>query len=580
MAPNQHRLHSQLSSAPSPGRIAFTSNRDGNPGVYVMLSDGTDVSRLTDNSSDANPAWSPDGTRIAFTSGRDGVAHIWIVNADGSGIRRVSGEAADEAQPTWSPDGKRIAFVSGRDDPTGISSQIYVMNADGSSPTRITNLPNVHALPEWSPDGARIVFWARAGQNLWVTNPDGSGVQQLSVNEPPGSSAAWTRDGHHLAISTVDSTGANIYIVDADTPGQGALPLTSIPANYSPTWSPDYTSIAFVSTRDGNREIYVMNADGSGQTRITDNTASDDEPSWQPTTSAGDTIASIYVDPPHTQASIGMSGTFTAALYDAAGTQLFGRQVVWSSSNSAAVTIDSTGFARAVGLGAATITATSGGKSSTATVNVGQYPSPVNDLAVASVADTSATLTFTQVDDGLGSPASYDVRFAVASIAWGSAASVARGSCATPVGGTAIGARLSCTVNGLTSGTSYNFELVPYRGTLNSNAVFGPISNVASAATGRTVASVTVTPGSASGTVGQSAQFTATVTGADGSVLSGQPVVWSVTDTTVVSITATGYATAVGPGSAAIVATAGGKSGRAPVTVTSTELDVLEHPRR
>jgi len=40
--------------------------------------------------------------------------------------------------------------------------------------------------------------------------------------------------------------------------------------------------IAFDSNRDGNDEIYVMNADGTGQTRLTNNAASDVGPAWSP----------------------------------------------------------------------------------------------------------------------------------------------------------------------------------------------------------------------------------------------------------------------------------------------------------
>jgi Tol biopolymer transport system component len=40
--------------------------------------------------------------------------------------------------------------------------------------------------------------------------------------------------------------------------------------------------IAFVSERDGNREIYVMNSDGGGQARLTHNPWEDDSPSWSP----------------------------------------------------------------------------------------------------------------------------------------------------------------------------------------------------------------------------------------------------------------------------------------------------------
>jgi hypothetical protein len=49
-----------------------------------------------------------------------------------------------------------------------------------------------------------------------------------------------------------------------------------------PAWSPDGSRIAFMSTRDGNREIYVMNADGTQPQRLTVDDAGDDCPAWSP----------------------------------------------------------------------------------------------------------------------------------------------------------------------------------------------------------------------------------------------------------------------------------------------------------
>jgi uncharacterized protein YjdB len=301
------------------------------------------------------------------------------------------------------------------------------------------------------------------------------------------------------------------------------------------------------------------------------------------TTVTGDPIASIAISPATASGTVGQQAQFVAALTDASGTALTGRRVIWTSSNPAVVTVDTTGFATGVGAGSATITATSAGKSASANVTVGgtqtvSAPGTVTDLSVTSIADTTATLSFTQVSDGTGAPASYEVRFMPgASVTWGAATAVPRGTCAPPLAGTAIGAKLSCTVNGLTPSTEYSFELVAFRGTLNVNAVFGPLSNVidpstvATRSTGTTqVASVAVSPGSASGAVGQSAQFSATVKDASGNTLAGQTVVWSSTNTAVVTVTSAGYATAVGAGSAAVVATSAGKSGQAAVTVTGT----------
>jgi TolB protein len=48
----------------------------------------------------------------------------------------------------------------------------------------------------------------------------------------------------------------------------------------SPAWSPAGRKIAFISNRDGSRQIYVMNADGSGQTRLTSDEALYRDPAW------------------------------------------------------------------------------------------------------------------------------------------------------------------------------------------------------------------------------------------------------------------------------------------------------------
>ena len=219
-----------------------------------------------------------------------------------------------------------------------------------------------------------------------------------------------------------------------------------------------------------------------------------------------------------------------------------------------------------------------GGTSVTATDsrNVSNPPGTVSDLSVSATSDVSATLAFTQVDDGAGQAASYDVRYKVAPMDWGTATSSTNGTCATPVAGTAVGGAMSCTVMGLSASTSYNFQLVAFRGTINVNAKYGGLSNVAAASTAATptnppvVTTVTVTPGSASVAVGGTTPLQATVQDAQGNPMSGQTVTWSTSSAATATVDANGVVTGVAAGPVTIMATSSGKSGTSSITVTSS----------
>src|SRR3989441_101346 len=197
-------------------------------------------------------------------------------------------------------------------------------------------------------------------------------------------------------------------------------------------------------------------------------------------------VASVAVSPASPSIAVGQTVQLAAVTKEAAGNVLTGRTVTWTTSNSSVATVSASGLLTGVTIGTATITATSEGVASTAatTVTAPTNPGTVTDLAVVGVADTGVTLAFTEVTDGTGLPASYDVRYQVGTITWGSTApSATRGTCTTPVAGTAIGAKRTCTVLGLTPATAYQFQLTEFRGTLNLNAIFGGLSNIAGATT-------------------------------------------------------------------------------------------------
>jgi len=155
--PNWSDLSNIASTTTAEGdRIAFYSDRDGNPEIYLMNEDGESQRRLTFSIGDEySPSLSPDGRRIAFLSDRadpqpgDCFPHcnydLYVMEIDGANLRRLADTDAAEKHPDWSPDGSRILFQSSRDG----DFEIYVMDADGGHQRNLTRHGANELWPCW-----------------------------------------------------------------------------------------------------------------------------------------------------------------------------------------------------------------------------------------------------------------------------------------------------------------------------------------------------------------------------------------------------------------------------------------------
>lgn len=93
--------------------IAYESNRDGNPEIYVTHLESGETNRLTENVHlDEWPSPSPDGGFIAWASGTEEDKNLWVMRSDGSDKRQITeGVLFGDAFPEWSPDGSRILLT-------------------------------------------------------------------------------------------------------------------------------------------------------------------------------------------------------------------------------------------------------------------------------------------------------------------------------------------------------------------------------------------------------------------------------------------------------------------------------------
>src|SRR5947199_1335212 len=262
-------------------------------------------------------------------------------------------------------------------------------------------------------------------------------------------------------------------------------------------------------------------------------------------------VASVVVLPAAASAPVGGTVQFVAVPLDSTGTALGGRIIVWASSNTAVANVNTSGVATAAATGSTTIAATSEGHSGTATLTVTAVTVPV---ASVTVSPASASVPVGQTVQLAATPKDANGNaLSGRTVTWASSNSSV---------GTVNGSGL---VTGVVGGSTTI--------TATSEGQSGSSASVVTAAP-VPVASVTVSPASASVQAGQTVQLTATPKDAKGNALTGRTVTWASSNTSVGTVNASGLVTGVVAGSTTITATSEGKSGTSAVTVTAAPVPV------
>jgi Tol biopolymer transport system component len=116
---------------------------------------------------------------------------------------------------------------------------------------------------------------------------DGTGLERVT-SEMSNWAPQFSRDGRLLLVQI----NRDVWTIDLAT--RERRQLTFDPQNgMNPTWSPDNSRIAYVTTRNKKAEIFVANADGTGaRSLVTMASASVIDPRWSP---AGTHVAFVML---------------------------------------------------------------------------------------------------------------------------------------------------------------------------------------------------------------------------------------------------------------------------------------------
>ena len=137
---------------------------DGTSGYIPLTAPGEDCKQ---------PNWSPTGDKILYQREEDGQWDVWVMNTDGSEKTKVTDFAGSKTDAAFTADGRSIIFSAENDEVE--LANIYRVPVSGGQPIRLTNSGGYDGAPSISPDGTRLIF------ETSVKDPDKSKGTQLWV---------------------------------------------------------------------------------------------------------------------------------------------------------------------------------------------------------------------------------------------------------------------------------------------------------------------------------------------------------------------------------------------------------------
>jgi Tol biopolymer transport system component len=239
-----------------------------------------------------DPSLSPDGKYIVFLSNGNPLKgqvfiDLWLADAKtGKRIKRLIKSTIDPnyeeigllySQVSFSPDGSKLAFSA----LSGGQEVLDIFDVERRKRLASLRLP-LDGLtgPSWSPDGKQLVFSGAKGgiTDLYTVDADGSNLTQLMSDKNGDAQPQWSPDGKTIAFSTERGPGTHlpdlifpklrIALYHLDTRQIEVLP-NQTGQNINPNWSPDGSTIAYVSNRTGIPNIYLYDLASRTHSQIT-----------------------------------------------------------------------------------------------------------------------------------------------------------------------------------------------------------------------------------------------------------------------------------------------------------------------
>lgn len=205
--------------------------------------------------------------------------------------------AQDQTEPSIlnvpagiSHDSQWIYFISLERQPKGgMVSQLFMMDQNGENIRPVPGMGVGAGWPIFTKDGKRAILHQDFGPQADLvlvkmktpgTLGDFTSLERLTLDPKEDYFAGWSPDERQVTFYSTRSGSPQIYVLDLDS-----REITRLSQNEAreqdPTWS-SQGQITFQSDVTGDRDVWVMNGDGTGRKNLTNHPGMDVFGAWSP----------------------------------------------------------------------------------------------------------------------------------------------------------------------------------------------------------------------------------------------------------------------------------------------------------
>lgn len=223
----------------------------------------TEVARMAKIGACWSPSFSPDGSRLAFVSNLNGVPQVWIVDSAGGWPRLVTALDDQVGGVEWSPDGRWLAFSLAPGG--GMNQQIHLVRPDGMDLRRITpGGKDNNWLGGWSRDGKLLSLASNredaSTMDAYLFDPESGETTMAAKNPGIGGITDLSADHAKALIYRMESRSSdNLFLRDLESGKEVLLTEHEGPGSFDGgVFSPDGSIIYLSSNLNSDRTVFAQ----------------------------------------------------------------------------------------------------------------------------------------------------------------------------------------------------------------------------------------------------------------------------------------------------------------------------------